>query len=84
MRGIRQFYDEFHPLEGTKPLDLGDPKFMEGLAKLAKVLISNKFLSPEFLFLSRTESGMCNLLHILEARVATTRIVREWMPRPSN
>jgi hypothetical protein len=31
-------------------------------------------------FLSRTESGMCNLLHILKARVATTQIAREWMP----
>jgi hypothetical protein len=53
---------------------------MDGLAKLAKILIANKFLSPEFVFLSRTESGMCNLLHILKARVATTQIAREWMP----
>jgi hypothetical protein len=43
-------------------------------------LLKNKFLSPEFLFLSRTESGMCNLLHTLKARVATSQIVREWMP----
>jgi hypothetical protein len=40
------------------------------LAKLAKVLVKNKFISPEFVFLSRTESGMCNLLHILKARVS--------------
>jgi len=81
LNGIRNFYDEFHPLEKTsKPLELGDPKFMDGLARLAKTLIKNKFLSPEFLFLSRTESGMCNLLHILKARVATTQIAREWMP----
>jgi len=81
MNGIRHFYDEFHPLE-EKPrvLELADPKFMDGLAKLAKTLLKNKFLSPEFLFLSRTESGMCNLLHILKARVATTQIVREWLP----
>ena len=82
MSGIRAFYDEFHPLDGgTKVLELGDSRFMDGLAKLAKTLLSNKFLSPEFLFLSRTESGMCNLLHILKARVATTQIAREWMPR---
>jgi hypothetical protein len=42
--------------------------------------VKNKFLSPEFLFLSRTESGMCNLLHTLKARVRTTQIAREWMP----
>jgi predicted unusual protein kinase regulating ubiquinone biosynthesis (AarF/ABC1/UbiB family) len=81
MNGIRNFYDEFHPLD--KPphlLDLADPKFMDGLARLAKTLLQNKFLSPEFLFLSRTESGLCNLLHILKARVPTTQIARQWMP----
>jgi predicted unusual protein kinase regulating ubiquinone biosynthesis (AarF/ABC1/UbiB family) len=81
MLGIKGFYDEFHPLgPGTHVLELGDSKFMDGLANLAKILIANKFLSPEFVFLSRTESGMCNLLHILKARVATTQIAREWMP----
>ena len=81
MNEIRHFYDEFHPLEKTrKALDLADSKFMDGLAELAKTLLKNKFLSPEFLFLSRTESGMCNLLHILKARVATTEIARQWMP----
>lgn len=82
MNGIKAFYDEFHPLDGgTKPLELADARFMDGLAKLAKILIGNKFLSPEFVFLSRTESGLCNLLHILKARVATTQIVREWLPK---
>jgi predicted unusual protein kinase regulating ubiquinone biosynthesis (AarF/ABC1/UbiB family) len=81
MNEIRSFYDEFHPLDQTsKPLELGDARFMDGLAKLAQVLIKNKFLSPEFLFLSRTESGMCNLLHTLKSRVRTTQIAREWMP----
>jgi predicted unusual protein kinase regulating ubiquinone biosynthesis (AarF/ABC1/UbiB family) len=83
MNGIRLFYDEFHPLDqkdGTV-LELADPKFMDGLAALAGILLKNKFLSPEFLFLSRTESGMCNLLHILQARVATTQIARRWMPK---
>ena len=81
MNEIKRFYDEFHPLAmPPKALDLADPKFMDGLAKLAKILWQNKFLSPEFIFLSRTESGMCNLLHILKARVATTEIARQWMP----
>jgi predicted unusual protein kinase regulating ubiquinone biosynthesis (AarF/ABC1/UbiB family) len=81
MNEIKRFYDEFHPLHKTPTtLDLADPKFMDALAKLAKVLVKNKFLSPEFLFLSRTESGLCNLLHILKARVATTHIARLWMP----
>ncbi|HTA30312.1 MAG TPA: AarF/ABC1/UbiB kinase family protein, partial [Candidatus Cybelea sp.] len=81
MSEIRRFYDKFHPLEKPpKVLDLADAQFMDGLAELAKTLLKNKFLSPEFLFLSRTESGMCNLLHILKARVATTEIARQWMP----
>ena len=81
MNGIKRFYDEFHPLDaGSKVLELADARFMDGLAKLAKTLVKNKFLSPEFLFLSRTESGMCNLLHTLRARVATTQIARQWMP----
>jgi predicted unusual protein kinase regulating ubiquinone biosynthesis (AarF/ABC1/UbiB family) len=81
MNEIRRFYDEFHPLtEPPTALELADPKFMERLNELAKTLLKNKFLSPEFLFLSRTESGMCNLLHALQARVPTTQIAREWMP----
>jgi predicted unusual protein kinase regulating ubiquinone biosynthesis (AarF/ABC1/UbiB family) len=81
MNEIRRFYDEFHPLEKPpKVLDLADTRFMDGLAELAKILLKNKFLSPDFLFLSRTESGMCSLLHILKARVATTEIARQWMP----
>jgi predicted unusual protein kinase regulating ubiquinone biosynthesis (AarF/ABC1/UbiB family) len=81
MNGIRRFYDQYHPLDKpAKVLDLADPKFMDSLGDLAKILFKNKFLSPEFLFLSRTESGMCNLLHILKARVATTHIARLWMP----
>jgi predicted unusual protein kinase regulating ubiquinone biosynthesis (AarF/ABC1/UbiB family) len=83
MNGIRCFYDEFHPLEGGgKVLNLGEARFMEGLAELAKILLKNRFLSPEFLFLSRAESGMCSLLHTLKARVPTTQIALEWMPSP--
>src|SRR5207247_1188454 len=64
MEEIGRFYGEFHPLTDPPPvLDLGAPKFMDCLIKLAKTLLRNKFLSPEFLFLSRTESGMCNQLH---------------------
>jgi predicted unusual protein kinase regulating ubiquinone biosynthesis (AarF/ABC1/UbiB family) len=81
MNEIRRFYDEFHPLgNSAQVLDLADPKFMDALTQLAKVIWKNQLLSPEFLFLSRTESGMCNLLHTLKARVPTTQIAREWMP----
>lgn len=80
MNEIRHFYDKFHPLDPhAGPLELADPKFMDDLGKLAKVIVRNKFLSPEFIFLSRTELGMCNLLYMLQARVPTTKIVRHWM-----
>lgn len=80
MREIRRFYDNFHPLDRVdQPLDLGSPAFMDDLGKLAKALVKGRFLSHEFLFLSRTESGLCNLLHTLKARVTTTKIAQEWM-----
>lgn len=53
---------------------------LDGLNELAKTLLKNKFLSPEFVFLSRTESGMCLLLHAPKSRVATTHLEREWRP----
>jgi predicted unusual protein kinase regulating ubiquinone biosynthesis (AarF/ABC1/UbiB family) len=81
MEEIRRFYDKFHPLNKPQTLDLADRRFMDDLTKLAATLVKHKFLSPEFIFLSRTESGMCNLLHILKARVATTQIARQWMPK---
>jgi hypothetical protein len=81
MNQIRHFYDQFQPLDAeASRLDLGDPKFMDGLGQLAKTILKNKLISPEFLFLSRTESGLFNLLHILKARVATTEIARQWLP----
>ncbi|HWD19709.1 MAG TPA: AarF/ABC1/UbiB kinase family protein [Verrucomicrobiae bacterium] len=81
MNGIRRFYDEFHPLDkAPTTLDLADSKFMDRMVDLTKTLLKNKILSPEFAFLSRTESGMCNLLHILKARVPTTQIARQWLP----
>ena len=81
MDEIRRFYDEFHPLVEPAPvLEFVDRRFMDALTQLAKTLVSNRIIAPEFLFLSRTESGMCNLLHILAARVATTKIVREFIP----
>jgi predicted unusual protein kinase regulating ubiquinone biosynthesis (AarF/ABC1/UbiB family) len=80
MREICRFYDKYHPLDRMhQALDLGTPAFMEDLGSLAKALLKGKFLSPEFIFLSRTESGLCNLLHALKARVTTTRIAMEWM-----
>jgi predicted unusual protein kinase regulating ubiquinone biosynthesis (AarF/ABC1/UbiB family) len=80
MKAIAGFYNEFHPLTREPvTLDLGKPSFMDALVKLSAVLLKNKFLTPEFLFLSRTEAGMCNLLHILKARIPTTQIAREYV-----
>ncbi|MDB6054211.1 MAG: hypothetical protein JWN25_1734 [Verrucomicrobiales bacterium] len=85
MKEIAGFYDKFHPLTPNPPLlDVGDPKFMDSLTELARTLIKNKFLSADFLFLSRTESGMCNLLHILKAQLPSTKIAREYIPVITN
>jgi predicted unusual protein kinase regulating ubiquinone biosynthesis (AarF/ABC1/UbiB family) len=80
MKEISTFYDQFHPLvEPPAVLDLGELRFMEAITNLAKTLLRNKFLTPEFLFLGRTETGMCNLLHLLKARLPTTGIAREFI-----
>ncbi len=81
MNAIRQFYDQFHPLDASPPtVDFSNGKFMDEMTRLAGALLKDKFLPPEFVFLSRTESGMCMLLHELKARVPTSQIVRQWMP----
>ncbi len=80
MNEIRRFYDKFHPLDNpNRILELADATFMDELAVLAKTLIANKFLSPDFIFLSRAESGNCNLLHMLGSRVPTAQIAMQWM-----
>jgi predicted unusual protein kinase regulating ubiquinone biosynthesis (AarF/ABC1/UbiB family) len=81
MSEIRRFYDLYHPLSPSPEGFHVSDEFMLELGKLARVLLKNKFISADFVFLSRTESGMCNLLHMLKARVATTAIVRQWMPQ---
>ena len=59
MNGIKAFYDEFHPLDaGSKPLELADSKFMDGLAKLAKLLVKINF-SPRNLCSFRVPNRAC-------------------------
>lgn len=78
---IGDFYNKYHPLtEPHKTLDLGDKRFMDSVTELAGVLLRNKFLVPEFLFLARTDAGMCNLLHLLKAQLKSTQIAREYIP----
>lgn len=80
MDDIRRFYDVFFPLDQTSAaIDFGDPQRAHDLTDLAKSILNNKLVSPEFVFLSRAESRLHSLLHALKARVRTTQIVLELM-----
>jgi len=58
MNEIKRFYDEFHPLKNESAvLDLGDPRYMEGLAKLAKTILRNKVLSRTSCFYLAPNQG---------------------------
>ncbi|MCW5559665.1 MAG: hypothetical protein KIT22_17760, partial [Verrucomicrobiae bacterium] len=80
MNDIRRFYDDLFPLDRTSAaIDFGDPQRANDLTHLAKSILNNKLVSPEFVFLSRAESGLHSLLHALKARVRTTEIALELM-----
>jgi predicted unusual protein kinase regulating ubiquinone biosynthesis (AarF/ABC1/UbiB family) len=58
---------------GEEEVDFGDPKVLAKLTELFRKSMQNKMTNPEFVFASRTELGLYNLLHQLEAKVDTAR-----------
>ena len=71
-----QFLDMIFPSfrAGGKPVDFGDAKVIAKLTSMFRKSIENKITNPEFVFASRTELGLYNLLHRLEAQVDTGRV----------
>jgi hypothetical protein len=59
---------------GEKEVNFGDPGVITKLTAMFRKSIENKITNPEFVFASRTELGLYNLLHRLQARVDTGRI----------
>jgi predicted unusual protein kinase regulating ubiquinone biosynthesis (AarF/ABC1/UbiB family) len=73
--GIK-FFDLIFPsrVVGKMEVDFGDAKVLTKCAELFRRSIRNKITNPEFVFTSRAELGLYNLLHQLGARVDTARI----------
>jgi len=73
--GIK-FFDLIFPsrVAGEMEVDFGDAKVLTKLTEIFRKSIRNKITNPEFVFASRAELGLYNLLHRLGARVDTARI----------
>jgi len=58
-------------------VDFGDPSLFAGLTRIAKEVLQNKLVRPEFIFYKRAEIGLYNVLHQLRARVPTVELIRK-------
>ncbi len=83
MRELLAAYEAFYPIAPGAPtiVDFGDPELLKRLDRLAGAAVKNRFMSPDFLFFSRSEIGLYNTLHHLGSRLAMGRIVGELLDR---
>jgi hypothetical protein len=57
-------------------VDFGGDKVLSGAGNNFRMALENKLTNPEFLFVSRAELGLYNLLHELGAKVDTKAVWR--------
>ncbi len=71
-----QFFSLIFPSQkaGEMKVDFGDSGVIAKLTAMFRKSIENKISNPEFVFASRAEMGLYNLLHRLGARVDTGRV----------
>jgi predicted unusual protein kinase regulating ubiquinone biosynthesis (AarF/ABC1/UbiB family) len=71
-----RFFDLIFPSRkpGETEVNFGDPKVIGKLTEMFRKSIQNKITNPEFVFASRAELGLYNLLHKLDAKVDTARV----------
>ena len=74
--GAIRFFEMIFPSQnpGEKEVDFGDANVLRRLTEMFGKSIQNKVTNPEFVFASRAELGLYNLLHRLEASVDTARV----------
>jgi hypothetical protein len=77
--GLLQLVDLLFPetKQGQSLVDFGRPDLLKALIGCYGRAVKHKLTSPEFVFVSRTELGLCALLHQLGARVNTREIWRQ-------
>jgi predicted unusual protein kinase regulating ubiquinone biosynthesis (AarF/ABC1/UbiB family) len=79
------FYRRVFPPEREREGDLfdfGDAAFLRDYLHASRALVRSRGILPEYIFLARAEMGLYHTLHRLKARVATSRVVRRYLPRP--
>ncbi len=75
------FYRRVYPLspDETRPFDFGDAKFLQAYLTESTNLFRTKGILTDLIFMGRAEMGLYQTLHRLQARVPTSKIVREYM-----
>jgi predicted unusual protein kinase regulating ubiquinone biosynthesis (AarF/ABC1/UbiB family) len=82
VRFAKEFYGRVYPPEPERdatPFDFSDAAVLRLYLREANNLARAKGGLPEYLFLSRAETGLYNTLHRLRARVRTSAIVRRYL-----
>jgi predicted unusual protein kinase regulating ubiquinone biosynthesis (AarF/ABC1/UbiB family) len=81
LRFVETFYRKVYPPEREKEhiaIDFADAAFIREYMRQATNLANSRGATPEYVFLSRAETGLYHTLHRLQARVHTSAIVRRW------
>jgi len=81
VRFVEAFYRRVYPPEREKEhiaIDFADAGFIREYMRQATNLANSRGAAPEYVFLSRAETGLYHTLHRLKARVHTSAIVRRW------
>jgi hypothetical protein len=79
------FYRRVFPPEREREgdrFDFGDAAFLRDCMHASRALVRSRGILSEYIFLARAEMGLYHTLHRLKARVATSRVVRRYLPRP--
>ncbi len=65
------------PTASSKVADFGDGKVLERITRLSNECMRNKLVNPEWVFSSRAEIGLYNVLHLLRAKIDTTAVLAD-------
>jgi hypothetical protein len=74
--GLEKFVDLLFPGRGGGDtlVDFRRPDLLKAMMRCYSQAVKNRLTNPEFVFVSRTELGLCSLLHQLRARINTCEI----------
>jgi predicted unusual protein kinase regulating ubiquinone biosynthesis (AarF/ABC1/UbiB family) len=73
LMGTKELFDRIFGVNGC--VDFGDAEVLRKLFRLWGESIKSKGVNPEFAFFGRAEMGLYNVLHQLQARIATVYVL---------